>query len=102
MTERSSDFNREVRWVVIGSLAYALLFTYPWLTHLGQRSSFGDWDTLGALQWSAYYEVRSFHQLPLWDPYRCGGLPLLANPQSRILTPFFLLHLIFGPSLGMQ
>ncbi len=97
-----SEFKREALWVAIGSLAYALLFIYPWLTHLGQQSSFGDLDTLDALQWSAYYAVERFRQLPLWDPYRCGGLPLLGNPQARILTPFFLLHLILGPSLGLQ
>jgi hypothetical protein len=101
MTVRS-EFKREALWVSLGSLGYALFFTYPWLIRLGQRSTFGDWDTLNALQWSAYYTITRFHQLPFWDPYRCGGLPLLGNPQSRILTPFFLLHLVFGPSLGVQ
>ena len=52
--------------------------------------------------WAPYYVLRHFHQLPLWDPYKCGGMPMLGNPQSRLMTPMFLLTLLFGPMLGLH
>ncbi len=50
--------------------------------------------------WAPYHTITHFHQFPLWDPYKCGGQPLLANPQSAFLTPLFGLHLLFGPAVG--
>lgn len=43
-----------------------------------------------------------FHQLPVWNPYKCGGMPMLGNPQSHFLTPWFLLTLLFGPFIGLR
>jgi len=92
----------EVRKVALGSLAFALLFAWPIIPHLGQFGAFHDWEFATELHWVPYYTVVHFHQLPLWNPYKCGGMPMFANPQSRILTPFFLLHLITGPVMGAQ
>jgi hypothetical protein len=43
-----------------------------------------------------------YHQLPLWNPYGCGGEVLLANPQSEVAAPTMLLPLIFGTALGVK
>ena len=43
-----------------------------------------------------------YHQFPLWNPYYCGGTVLLANPQSRFLSPSFLLILLFGVVRGIK
>lgn len=32
-----------------------------------------------------------YHELPLWNPYQCGGLPLWDNPQSLVASPLALL-----------
>jgi len=45
---------------------------------------------------SARKAVVEFGQLPLWDPYYCGGLDLLGTPQSRHMSPTFLLSLLVG------
>ncbi len=37
-----------------------------------------------------------------WDPYLCGGNPLLANIESPFLDPFFLFTLAFGELLGLK
>ncbi|HTY54244.1 MAG TPA: hypothetical protein VMB26_03535, partial [Candidatus Binataceae bacterium] len=92
----------ETLWVTLGSLAFALLFSWPLLRHLGQFGAFHDWEFTTELHWVPYYTVWHYHQFPLWNPYKCGGMPMFGNPQSRILTPFFLLHLITGPVLGLQ
>jgi len=41
-------------------------------------------------------------QFPLWNAHYCGGTPLLANPQSAFLTPFFLTVLLFGTVAGLK
>ena len=46
--------------------------------------------------------ILRYHQFPLWNPYYCGGNVMLANPQARFLSPFFLLHLPFGTVIGIK
>lgn len=40
---------------------------------------------------AAKVSVRRWHELPLWNPYECGGVPLWDNPQSLIAAPLILL-----------
>ena len=97
---------REPLWLALGSIAFALCFGYPivlQLTH-GAASQWplNDWDLNMEMLWVPFYTVSHFAQFPLWDPYKCGGIPLLANPQSIYLTPLFVLHLLFGPDTGVH
>jgi hypothetical protein len=46
--------------------------------------------------------IAEHHQLPLWNPYYCGGAPQLANPQGASLTPLTLLVLAFGLPVGYR
>ena len=91
---------REGVLVAVGALAFALAFAYPLLRHFGQPGFNDDWDYTWQLHWVPYLTVVQFHQFPLWNPYKCGGMPMLANPQARFMTPFFLLHLIWAPVVG--
>lgn len=93
---------REFVLACCGAVVFALAFCYPLLGHLSKSGFLHDWDFTGALHWVPYYSVSHFHQVPLWNPYKCGGMPMLANPQSRVVMPFFLLHLIFGPVVGVN
>jgi hypothetical protein len=89
------------RWRVAGaSLVFGAIFSYPMLLRLTQASEQNDWDFESQLMWAPYYTVVHFHQIPLWNPWKCGGMAMLGNPQSRFVTPFFLLHLIFGYVVG--
>src|ERR1039458_614069 len=83
------------------SLALGFLFSYPLLTALSVPSGFLDWDFHLAFSWVQYDTIWRFHQIPLWNPYKCGGIPALGNPQDRILTPFTLVHLLAGPIAGL-
>jgi hypothetical protein len=49
---------------------------------------------------AARIALSQYHQLPAWNPYYCGGIPLAANPQDETFAPDFLLRLAFGTSLG--
>ena len=93
---------REAVAIATMSLALGFLFTYPLLTTLSVPSGFSpDWDFHLALSWVQYDTIWRFHQIPLWNPYKCGGIPALGNPQERILTPFTLVHLLAGPIAGL-
>jgi hypothetical protein len=57
-----------------------------------------DWDYFNSLSLVIRSSVISFGKFPLQDPWVMGGLDLLANPQSRILSPTGLLDLALpGP-----
>jgi hypothetical protein len=112
---------REAGWLVVGSLAFALVFLYPilgelvnqgpgvirWITtgpafsHLRRLPFNGDWDEETALRWVAYQTTTHFLQFPFWNPYKCGGMPMLGNPETIIVTPFLLLNMATGPIAGV-
>jgi hypothetical protein len=66
--------------------------------------------------WASWWDCRYFffmvevdhttiaqhHQLPLWNPYYCGGAPHLANPQASPLSPLTPLILAFGLPIGYR
>src|SRR2546428_3810049 len=84
------------------SVVFAGAFCWPLFEHIGELGVGFDWDQHQLYHWVPYETVRSFGEIPLWNPFECGGMPMLANPQSRWLSPFFLLHLWLGPALAMQ
>jgi hypothetical protein len=88
--------------VVALSLIFGAAFCWPLLDSVGHIGPRNDWDQHLTLHWVPYETVRQYGQIPLWNPYVCGGMPMLGNPQSRWLTPFFLLHVWFGPELALQ
>jgi hypothetical protein len=106
-TIASSRTGREIAWVALGSLAFALCIFYRFFGRFSRLiawSGFGrfDWDYHMQLHWVIWYTITHFHQFPFWNPYKCGGMPLLGNPQSPILTPFLLPDLLFGPVIGLH
>ncbi len=46
--------------------------------------------------------IGHFHQLPLWNPYTCGGQVQLANPQAMAWSPTTILPILFGTALGTK
>ena len=77
-------------------LVVALLVTWPLLSTSGSLNSYRDEHPLVQYEEAARKTVLDFHQAPLWDPYYCGGIDGLGTPQSRFVSPTFLLTLIFG------
>lgn len=79
------------------AILFAVAFCWPLFGHFGDLGIANDWDQHRLYHWVPYETVRSYGQIPLWNPFLCGGMPMLGNPQSRWLSPFFLLHLWLGP-----
>lgn len=91
----------------------------PWLVALGaallaalwvaelpfgsqQVELFRDWDHRLVHEEVAVAAVREYGEPPWWNPFPCGGLPLLAKPQTRVASPLFPLHLWLGPTRALR
>ncbi len=88
--------------VPLGAVIYACVFAYPVLTHLSTPGTLWDWDLELGQEWAAWETVTVFKQIPLWNPYKCGGLPMLAHPLGRVVAPTFPVTLMFGPAAGLH
>ena len=84
----------EATLVALGAVAFTLAFSYPILLRLPLIGSAWDWSEKLSHAWVTVNSIKTFHQIPLWDPYSCGGMPLLANPLFPAFTPWFGLNLI--------
>ncbi|MFH1848945.1 MAG: hypothetical protein ABH879_02040 [archaeon] len=62
----------------------------------------GDWDYLEFMTEVPRRTILEYHQMPLWNPYYCGGNLMLANPQSAFLSPLFALIVMFGTVYGLK
>src|SRR4051812_25468839 len=85
----------------LGCLLLAGLLSRGVLGSGATHEAFHDWD-LHLSKAEAAARAVATHAFPFWDPYPCGGMPLLAHPESRILTPFFLLHLALAPARALR
>jgi hypothetical protein len=74
----------------------ALVATWPMLQHAPDMNLFRDAQVLIGYEDAARKSVVEHGQVPLWDPWYCGGMYALGSPQSRFASPTFLLTLIFG------
>jgi len=63
---------------------------------------YSDWDALEFLNAVPRETILKYHQIPLWNPYYCGGAVMLANPQSSFLSPTYILVLLFDTIIGLK
>jgi len=87
---------RASRWLpllVFTALGVALL-----------AGAFEGWTRLGGKDWNYFLgqtqaevtTLQRYGQLPLWTPWRTGGQPTLAQPETMLLSPVTPLALAFG------
>ncbi len=74
----------------------ALAACWVGLRHAGQMNMYRDGQVLLSYEEAARKSVMEFHQLPLWNPYYCGGMYGLGSPQARFGSPAFLLTVLLG------
>ncbi|QQR90038.1 MAG: hypothetical protein IPJ88_18090 [Myxococcales bacterium] len=87
-------------WIRLACFAFlASLFLWPLLSHASDINAFVMLN-LSSYERDAVITMRRFFELPLWDPYYCGGIYALGSPQSRFASPSFLISLIFGQERG--
>jgi len=95
------QFNKaRLVYPVIFGLA-AIYYTLPLLInldHWGVR----DWDLFLTIAGAPAASILDYAQFPFWNPYLGGGNILFHHPEVGVLTPFFLLYLLFGPVVGLK
>ncbi len=74
----------------------ALDAKWPTLEKAAYLNDFRDSQYFTLFEEAARLSVARFHQLPLWDPYYCGGISGLGTPSARFVSPTFLLTLALG------
>ncbi len=81
-----------------------LLQCSPWLLaeHGIAYQAGSDWDWQFALYESCRQALLVHHELPTWDPFVQGGMPLLGHPEGLCFYPGFVLPLVFGTDLGLR
>ncbi|MBI4158726.1 hypothetical protein HY500_00525 [Candidatus Woesearchaeota archaeon] len=94
-------FFREHGIILLLFLIVSIIYTLPLFMHF---SSLGilDWDLWMFYNEAARKSILEFKQIPLWNPYYCGGNILLAHPESQIFSLVFLFVLIFGTLVGIK
>jgi hypothetical protein len=87
------------RWVSSTLLvAFALLLgVYAWSMALDAypHTVAGDGPFFHEMLEAMRASFGRFHELPLWNPYQCGGIPLWDNPQGIGASPLAWLLLAF-------
>lgn len=80
------------------------LLSFAALAAILLAGAYRDFDHRGGKDWESFVgqtqaevtTLREYGQLPLWNPWRAGGQPSLAQPVSMLLSPVTLLALVIG------
>jgi hypothetical protein len=75
--------------VVLGANATLLFY--------GKDHLPNDWGYFNSLSLVVRSIVLNYGTFPLHNPWVCGGLDILSNPQSRVFSPFVLFDIVFAP-----
>ncbi len=92
---------KELSFALIVFIVLAISYTYPIFSNI-QNWGAGDWDYVAFVNGVARITITEYKQFPLWNPYYFGGLPLLGNPQSQFLSPFFFFVIFFKEFIGFK
>lgn len=103
MSERASagDSRREP---ALGRNRWLPLLVYTALGAVLLAGAFAGWSRIGGKDWNYFLgqtqaeitTLQRYGQFPLWMPWRTGGQPVLAQPETMLLSPVTPLALAFG------
>ena len=61
-----------------------------------------DWPQTHFYQEAPRKTITEYKQVPLWNPWQCGGNIQWANPLNTASSPFFIFIILFGPIVGIK
>lgn len=91
----------EALGIVLLLVAVAFLFVRP-VVHDIDNWGIQDWDLLSFFFGAPRAVLLDYHQFPLWNPWFCGGIPLLAASESHCLSPAFWVVVLVGVVRGLK
>jgi len=100
LRKKYSSFIRALLLILLFAVSSLIMFS-PILREF-KNWGIGDWDQHIFYHAVPRLTILEYRQIPLWNPYHCGGSPLLAYPQSYLLSPAFLISLILGVIPGVK
>lgn len=89
-----------VRWALW--LAASAWFIWPLLQQPYQLGTAHDATYFLHHASAAWRSWTEYGQLPVWNPWFCGGIPALGNLQESSISPSMLLPALFGLMPGLQ
>lgn len=81
--------------------AIALVYISPVLVDI-RNIGVSDWDSQLFYHAAPLKTILEYGQFPLWNPYFCGGAPMLASPELSFLSPAYIFVLLFGEVVGVK
>ncbi|MEM9115169.1 MAG: hypothetical protein AAGD10_16565 [Myxococcota bacterium] len=88
-----------VRGLCLGVLVY---FVAPLWRDFHSWGGTFDWGYFFFLAEVDRKTLVEFGQMPLWNPYYCGGAVHLSNPQTYTLSPLQIFVFVFGTPIGIR
>lgn len=89
-------------WTIIAIfLFFTLLASVPLVSRLNNWG-IQDWDHHLAFAQVARFGILRYGQIPLWNPYHCGGISHIGNPQADLLYPLSVFTVFLGPAAGYK
>ncbi|MFH1687637.1 MAG: hypothetical protein ABIE70_08975 [bacterium] len=96
-----TDIKKRNLWQPLTATVLALFYTLPFLLRInywGVR----DWDLFTTIAAVPVGSLLDFGQFPFWNMYMGGGNILFHHPEVLVLSPFFVLYLVFGAVVGLK
>ncbi len=87
--------------LVAGACALSLAYWWPAFRNL-DATGFGDWQMVHHNWEAALVTVTRFGELPVFDPFHCGGVSSIGNPEIQTYSPLFLLAFLFGSTVATK
>jgi hypothetical protein len=86
------------------ALLALLLSIYAWSIALDAypHTAGGDGPFMYEIIEAARASIFHYHELPLWNPYQCGGVPLWDNPSGLAASPIILLLMPFADTTHLM
>ncbi len=76
-------------FIVLSVVSFLVAIFYTLFSEFGR-----DWPYFNSLSYFNRSSVMNWGVFPIFDPWHCGGVNALANPQNRLFSPWFLLDLL--------
>ena len=88
---------RLLLWLAVSTWFFADGLASPY--HVGVAH---DWQYFTQHANAAWRSWAVYHEIPLWEPWYCGGITAIGNLQNNAVSPSMLLTVFFGLMPGLR
>ena len=99
---QTSDDAKKSIFVIASLFIFLDLIFIRWVVIHFANWGIWDWDYQLTLLEVSRRSILDYHQLPLWNPFMRGGVPLAGNTLIHAWGPCFLPILLFGSVAGVK